>query len=217
MKTEDKHKRIAAYWNERSPLFDEEHDTEDISLWSRELEKVIGLSGEGKILDVGTGTGFLALMLGQLGYEVTGIDLAEKMLELGRKKAGQMELSIVFMQSSCEQLPFPDNSFDAVVNCRVMWTLPEPVQALKEWKRVLKPGGKVISFMRMMPIDSAADYYGEDVELPLRKGERKDYVAAYETAGLTEIAVTELPAQMSRAEDMPSWTMFTGRKAVEEG
>ena len=155
-------------------------------------------------------------MLGQMGYEVIGIDLAEKMLELGRKKAKQMELSIMFMQGSCEQLPFPDISFDAVVNCRVMWKLPEPVQALKEWKRVLKPGGKVLSFMRMMPVNSAADYYGESVKLPLRKGERKDYIEAYEAAGLTEVFFIELPAEMSQAEDMPPWTLFTGRKAAEQ-
>ena len=141
---------IAAYWNSRAAEFDSEHDTEDLALWSRTLEQAIGLNGAGSVLDVGTGTGFLALLLAKLGYTVSGVDIAADMLAQGVEKAKCFGLNVDFREAACERLPFADETFDAVVNCRVMWTLTAPEEAAREWKRVLKPGGKVISFMRMM-------------------------------------------------------------------
>ena len=56
---------IAKYWDEKSQYFDEEHNTEDLSLWSQELMKLLKEDNGDvkKILDIGTGTGFLALLL----------------------------------------------------------------------------------------------------------------------------------------------------------
>ena len=61
-------------------------------------------------------------------------------------------------------------------------------------------------------MSSDGRYYGNGVELPLRCGKREDYIAVYRAAGLDEITVTELPAEMSHAEDMPGWTMIIGKK-----
>lgn len=67
---------IAKYWDERSQYFDEEHNTENLSLWSQELMKLLKEDNGDvkKILDIGTGTGFLALLLAGNGYDVTGVD-----------------------------------------------------------------------------------------------------------------------------------------------
>ena len=204
---------VAKFWDEASTGFDEEHNTEDLALWAVELEKEIGLNGNGRILDVGTGTGFLALLLARLGYEVVGVDVAEKMLEQGRRKALDAGLDVEFIHGLCEELPFPDCSFDAVVNCRVMWTLTEPETAVSEWRRVIRPGGKLISYMRMMSISDkdTEGYYGKNIELPLRCGGRDEYVEVYKAAGFKRIITAELPEEMSCA-DMPGWTSFTGIK-----
>ena len=199
---------VAAYWNGRAAEFDSEHDTEELALWSRTLEQAIGLNGDGAVLDVGTGTGFLVLLLAKLGYAAVGVDIAADMLAQGVEKAKCFGLNVDFREAACERLPFADETFDAVVNCRVMWTLTAPEEAVREWKRVLKPGGKVISFMRMMDM-TGGDFYG-GIDLPLTVGTREAYCEVYDAAGLKRITVTELPEAMSSQE--PHWTMFVGTK-----
>ena len=215
MEKETKLKTISEYWDNASETFDEAHDTEDLGVWRKELEKIIGMGGAGKILDVGTGTGFLAFLLFENGYKAVGVDFAEKMLEIGKDKAAKRGADIEFIKSKCEEMPFGDNEFDALVNCRVTWTLTDPVEAIKEWMRVIKPGGKIISFMRIMKVESShggkESFYEGDIELPLRAAGRDKYVEVYKEAGLVDIATLEMPDEMSHA-DMPGWTAFVGTK-----
>ncbi|SFB26191.1 Ubiquinone/menaquinone biosynthesis C-methylase UbiE [Acetitomaculum ruminis DSM 5522] len=204
---------ISKHWDDASVTFDKEHATEDLGLWKEYLEKVIGLNGNGKVLDVGTGTGFLAFMLNELGYGAVGIDISEKMMEIGRAKALERNQPVSFINSPCEKTPFDDGEFDAVVNCRLMWTLTKPDEAVNEWKRILKSGGKVISFMRMMSASGGQGHsvYENNIELPLIDGSRDKYVEVYKKAGLKNIQTWELPEEMS-VSDMPSWTVFVGEK-----
>lgn len=205
---------IAAYWNGRADGFDAEHDTEDLGLWKQQLKRLLGRPEEGPVLDVGTGTGFLGILLAESGYDVAGIDISSEMLAIAQRKAAAKNLQIDFVQGACEQLPFADETFTAVVNCRVMWTLTDPDAAVREWLRALKPGGRLVTFMRMMDIDTDAIYPsgGQQIELPLKRARQAEYLAVYRRVGLTEIAAEELPRELSRAEDMPGWTVFYGIK-----
>ena len=142
---------IAAFWNGRAAEFDSEHDTEDLALWSRTLEQAIGLNGAGSVLDVGTGTGFLALLLAKLGYTVSGVDIAGDMLAQGVEKAKCFGLNVDFREAPCERLPFADETFDAVFSNYGFNSLPGNKQVLmREALRVLKKGG-VFAFHDMMP------------------------------------------------------------------
>lgn len=97
-----------------------------------------------RIADVGTGTGDIALLLAEMGHDVTGYDISPGMLERARAKAVQAGVPVAFALGDAYHLPLGDGSFDAVVNRLVLWTLHDPAGALLEWWRVVSPGGRIV-------------------------------------------------------------------------
>lgn len=75
------------------------------------------------MLDVGTGPGFFAIILAELGYQVTAVDYTASMLEEARRNAGALAGCIRFRQMNAEELTFPADSFDVVVTRNVTWNL----------------------------------------------------------------------------------------------
>lgn len=139
---------IANYWNFRSSTYKNGingFDEEERAVWKQIFENSLASGKRLKVLDVGTGTGFLALLFAEMGHEVSGIDLSEGMLEKARHNADNMGLEISLFHGDAENLPFEDCSFDLVVNKYLLWTLQEPASAVREWKRVLKPGGMIFA------------------------------------------------------------------------
>lgn len=102
------------------------------------------LSGlKGKVLEVGVGSG-RNLKYYPAGCAITGIDASEGMLAKAEKKAREMK-NVNLLLMDAEHLEFPDNSFDYVITTFVLCTIPDPVKALKEMRRVLKPSGELIA------------------------------------------------------------------------
>ena len=104
-------------------------------------EAFSGLSG--KVLEVGVGIG-RNLKYYPAGCSVTGIDNSEGMLEIALKKAEGLQNITLFLMDA-EHLEFPDRSFDYVVTTFVLCTIPDPLKALTEMRRVLKPSGEMIN------------------------------------------------------------------------
>jgi SAM-dependent methyltransferase len=97
----------------------------------------------GSALDVGCGTGVLAARLAEAGYEVTGIDPSDGMLDQMRARAPQVRA----VTGSGTSLPFPDASFDVALSVAVMHHIatPEDVRrTLGEMVRVVRPGGRIL-------------------------------------------------------------------------
>lgn len=155
---------IQYYWDYRSESYNNgviENSEEERNAWKAMLSKSIEGKEGLKVLDVGTGPGFLALLFAEMGNEVTAIDLSNNMLEKARKNASKKSLNIHFLQGDAENLQLPDEHFDVVVNKYLLWTLPDPQKALTEWRRVLKDGGKIIA------IDG--DWHDESLPGKIRK------------------------------------------------
>ncbi|MCR5576605.1 MAG: class I SAM-dependent methyltransferase [Oscillospiraceae bacterium] len=99
-----------------------------------------------RVLEVGTGPGFFAVLLSELGCAVTAVDLTPAMLTEAKKNAGLLADRISFLEMNAEALDFPDGSFDVVVSRNLTWNLPHPERACAEWARVLRPGGLLLNF-----------------------------------------------------------------------
>jgi demethylmenaquinone methyltransferase/2-methoxy-6-polyprenyl-1,4-benzoquinol methylase len=100
------------------------------------------------ILDVATGTGDLAIAAAKALPEsrITGVDISVGMLEVGRSKLAEQQLSgqITLQEADSEALPFPDAAFDAVMCAYGVRNFEHLEAGLKEMKRVLRPGGKLV-------------------------------------------------------------------------
>lgn len=100
--------------------------------------------GDHKILDVGCGGGILSESLAKAGAQVTGIDLAEKALQVARLHALESELTINYQSISVETLADQQGeSFDAITCMEMLEHVPDPQSIIKSCARLLKPGGKL--------------------------------------------------------------------------
>ncbi len=145
-----------AYWSNRASSYSEVNQTElstdSRARWQMLLDEKIlaaypsGSRSDIRVLEVGTGPGFFAILLAELGYNVTAIDLTPNMLAEARKNAGPLADSITFMEMNAEELAFLESSFDVLISRNLTWNLPHPETAYKEWSRVLKPGGLLLNF-----------------------------------------------------------------------
>lgn len=121
----------------------------DYEIMAAELEvaaaHVVGLAAVEpgvRILDIATGTGNAALAAARLGATSTGIDLAPRLIELARRRAGAEGLTASFEVGDLHQLPFPAGSFDRVISVFGVIFATDPARAASELVRVLAPGGR---------------------------------------------------------------------------
>jgi demethylmenaquinone methyltransferase/2-methoxy-6-polyprenyl-1,4-benzoquinol methylase/phosphoethanolamine N-methyltransferase len=116
---------------------------------SRMVVELAGIKAGERVLDVGCGTGRLTLTARAFagpGGAVYGIDAAPEMIEVARRNSERSSLDAVFEVGLIEDLPFPDASFDAVINRLVIHHLPDDLKrkGFTEILRVLKPGGRLL-------------------------------------------------------------------------
>ena len=85
-----------------------------------------------RVLDVGAGTGFLALLLSEMGHEVTAVDLSSQMLHELRRKSVDTGHPVTVVQA--DAIEVPSGPFDVVVSRHLLWLLPDPIAALHAWR-----------------------------------------------------------------------------------
>jgi SAM-dependent methyltransferase len=144
----DPQERITACWATASGSYDAQpgHGITregERDAWQAMLRTVLP-PAPADVLDVGTGTGFMAIRAHELGHRVTAVDLSDDMLAVARRAAAAMDGAPSFSVGDAIAPAFPSGSFDAVMNRHLLWTLTDPAMALRNWHALLRPGGVLV-------------------------------------------------------------------------
>lgn len=199
--------RIESYWSHRAVSYGEtrrhELACEKKALWLAEIVPHLPAAGSLRILDVGTGAGFFAILLAQQGHCVCGVDMSQAMLDEGANLAAQAKCSATFLRMDACSLDFESASFDAVISRNLTWTLPAAAQAYREWNRVLRPGGVLLNF----DSDYGSVSFLDVVHQP----------GVHAHAGMNDDMMLECESIRRKlplsAESRPSWDMHALRSA----
>ncbi len=98
------------------------------------------------VLDVAPGPGYLAVELARRGYRVTGLDISHSFVRIAAAHARQAGVAVDVRHGDVARMPFADGSFDFAVCVAAFKNFPQPVAALDEIYRVLRPGGRASIF-----------------------------------------------------------------------
>lgn len=141
---------IQKYWDKRSGDFGavrrKELASSDAAAWQSYIQRFLPAGQPLDILDIGTGPGFLAILMAKLGHRVTAMDSSTGMISEGRINAREYGVAVDFLIGDAQTLPFAGETFDVVLSRNLTWNLPDAVAAYREWYRVLRLGGILINF-----------------------------------------------------------------------
>lgn len=111
-------------------------------------ERVWSLVEGPQVLEVGVGTG-KNIPYYPVDVHVTGIDLSERMLARARERATEFDKNVTLLEMDAQDMDFADDTFDSAVTTCVYCSVPNPVLGMREMKRVVKLGGRVIMLEHM--------------------------------------------------------------------
>ncbi|MGV9791075.1 class I SAM-dependent methyltransferase [Streptomyces sp. NPDC003435] len=133
-------------WDAQAPVFDDEPDhglraPEIRAAWTDRLRG--WLPGQpSDVLDLGCGTGSLALLAAEQGHRVTGVDASPAMVERARAKLAGRDARV--LRGDAAVPPVVDQGYDVILVRHVLWTLPDPAEVLRHWRTLLRPGGRFV-------------------------------------------------------------------------
>lgn len=164
-----------------------------------------------RILEVAPGPGYLAIEIARRGrYQVSGLDISHTFVEIATRNAREARVNADFRQGNASAMPFPENTFDLVL-CRAAFkNFSQPVTAMNEMHRVLKPGG------RALIVDLRKDASMDDIDAYIR---RSDLGWANSVIYKVTFRYVLLPRAYSRQQlvDMASTSAFADARIDASG
>ena len=119
----------------------------DLVMRQHQLQKYrreVVIAASGRVLEVGVGSGLNFPLYGKQVEIVFGIDPSPRLLAIAHRRAATTGVCTALLQGSATAIPFADNTIDTVVMTWTLCSIPDPLAALREMRRVLKPHGKLI-------------------------------------------------------------------------
>lgn len=210
---------LSRFWDDAATRYEAGHALDDIPVWQNVLRGFIGSNRDAEIVDVATGTGMIANMLAADGYtDVVGVDISEQMMRIAIDHAREQDRSIPFVYGNAMDLPFSDDTADVVINSRLLWTLSEPEEALREWRRVLRDGGKVIAINEFEPEGircPSMDSYTENTDVrdyPFSNIDIDMLLKAFADAGFRNVEYRSMPGCHMANSGRENWAAVIGIK-----
>lgn len=179
----DVHERIRDWWDADAEHYDRSpghalSDPVEAAAWRAALREVLPET-PGRVLDAGAGTGALSLLAAELGHRVTSLDLSTAMLAKAEGKAKERGLELEIVVGSVNEPPA--GPFEVVIERHVIWTVPDPVGALRAWRAVAADGGRLVLFEGIWaptdPLGRAKAFAGE--RLRTLRGEPDHHHSSY--------------------------------------
>jgi SAM-dependent methyltransferase len=175
------------------------------------------------VLDAGCGGGRLTIALAQAGAEVTGIDTSEERLEQARRRATGAAAGLRLLEADFNApLPFGDSSFDAVTSRLALMAADQPVGTLRELRRVLEPGGRLVTVLWAAPAENPwfavpraaiATVLGAErasfARAFGRLGDPDEAAGVHRAAGLEDVEATRLRERTIVADAAEHWAHLT--------
>ncbi|PGM51073.1 SAM-dependent methyltransferase [Bacillus sp. AFS053548] len=122
-----------------------------------------------RILEIAPGPGYLSIELAKMGFDVTGVELSPDFVNIEKNNAKEANVLVDFKEGNASNLPCDDNTFDFIVCSAAFKNFMDPVKALSEMYRVLKPGGTSLI------IDMNFNATAQDIEGEIRKTGMKGF------------------------------------------
>ncbi|MGP3928252.1 class I SAM-dependent methyltransferase [Streptomyces sp. 8N616] len=196
----------ATYWDSAAARFDDEpdHGLRDPAVRAAWGGRLAGwLPGEpSDVLDLGCGTGSLALLAAEQGHRVTAVDLSPRMAERARAKLAGTGARVLVGDAA--EPPVGERRFDAVLARHVLWMLGDPAAVLRRWSGLLRPGGRLVLI---------EGFWGTGTGTGTRTGTARPVgIPAAELAA----AAAQLPAAFVRTESLSADPALWGRPVADE-
>lgn len=139
---------VTRHWDSRAPSYFNNIKKDFLSppirrKWESLIVDFIGAADNLTILDAGCGPAPVTRILADLGHHVIGVDISESMLDKARELMGEDFRKVFFTICDVSDMPFADATMDLVICRHLIWTLPDPGKSVREWYRILKPGGRL--------------------------------------------------------------------------
>src|SRR5262249_52992947 len=106
-------------------------------------ERIVSMA-EGRVLEIGIGSGLNLPFYGAKAREILGLEPSPRLVTMAQQRAREAPRPVTFVEGSAEAIPFDGGSIDTVVTTWSLCSIPEALQALGEMRRVLKPGGQLL-------------------------------------------------------------------------